>query len=57
MKKLIIPCLAAVALMSLSACSTTVNERKGETSHSTTTTTEQSTVPASTTTTTETHSQ
>ena len=56
MKKLIITCLAAVALMSLSACST-VNEKKGEATHSTTTTTEQSTVPASTTTTTETHSQ
>ena len=51
MKKLIIPCLAAVALMSLSACST-VNERKGEATHSTTTTTEQTTVPAPVTTTT-----
>jgi len=53
MKHFIVSCLAAAALVSLSACST-VNEKKAEPTKSTTTT-EQTTVPspASTTTTTE----
>ena len=56
MKHFIISCLAAAALVSLSACST-VNEKKAEPTKSTTTTTEQTTVPSpSSTTTTETHS-
>ena len=48
MKKLILPCLAAVALMSLSACSTD----KGTTSSSTTSTSEETTVRSPVTTTT-----
>lgn len=48
MKKLILPCLAAVALMSLSACSTD----KGTTSSTTTSTSEETTVRSPVTTTT-----
>jgi outer membrane biogenesis lipoprotein LolB len=55
MKKLIVTCLAAVAFVSLYAC-TTVEEKPA--THTSTTTTEQSTVqrPVSTTSTTETQS-
>lgn len=56
MKKFIIPCLAAVALLSLSACKNVINEKKADATHSSTVTTEETTVrsPVSTTTT-ETH--
>ena len=55
MKKLIIPCLATAAFVSLTAC-TTVKETREPSTHSTTTMTESSTThsPVSATSTTET---
>jgi hypothetical protein len=46
MKKLIVPCLAVVALLAMSGCGTP------DATHSSTTTTQQTTVPAPVTTTT-----
>ena len=56
MKKFIIPCLAAAALLSLTACKNVINEKQGAPTHSSTTTTEETIVRSLvSTTTTETH--